>query len=241
MVTREAVLDEIRRQTALAGGVTPGQASFARLTGLSHHLWKGKYWARWTDAVLEAGLEPNATPGRLHTDDEALERIGEFALSLGRLPTMAELNVRGREVADFPGIAVVRKRFGGIDGVTTALRDFAASNEAFHDLLPLVATTPRVGKSNQESESLGVVGYVYLMKSGKHYKIGRSNDVGRRLYDLRIQLAEAPTTVHIIETDDPVGIENYWHQRFADKRMNGEWFNLTADDIAVFKRRRKFM
>lgn len=83
-------------------------------------------------------------------------------------------------------------------------------------------------------------GHVYLIKSDNFYKVGFSVHAGARERQLAIQLPEKVSTVHVIATDDPPGIEAYWHSRFAEKRVNGEWFKLSREDIAAFKRR-KFM
>jgi hypothetical protein len=95
---------------------------------------------------------------------------------------------------------------------------------------------------DDHAESNGEIGFVYLLKSGRYFKIGRSNSVGRRERELAIQLPEKANTVHTIRTDDPVGIEAYWHKRFESKRVRKdcEFFELSAADVTAFKSR-KFM
>lgn len=103
---------------------------------------------------------------------------------------------------------------------------------------PVAVAPTEADKSDDGDDSQPVPGYVNLLRSGKHHKIGRSNDHGRRAYELGLQLPEKLEMVHTIETDDAVGIEHSWHERLWDRRRNGEWFTLTRGDVAAFKRLR---
>lgn len=83
-------------------------------------------------------------------------------------------------------------------------------------------------------------GFVYLVRGHRgEYKIGRTNLVDRRLSELGATYPVEQTLVHEIKTDDPVGVERYWHNRLAEKRMRGEWFKLTVADVKAFKRWRR--
>ncbi len=109
-------------------------------------------------------------------------------------------------------------------------------HEGFQDVLELCPdVADRTRHSHEKGADAEEIGFVYLIKSGRYYKIGRSNSSGRREYELAIQLPEKVTKVHEIRTDDPVGIEAYWHNRFASKRKNGEWFDLARPDINAFR------
>lgn len=145
---------------------------------------------------------------------------------------------------EFPWLNAFQRR-GNQQALMNLLREFCSNNAEFQDVASLLPTEPTESDIQEESSSprsaqKNLDGSVYLLKAGKFYKIGQTKDMGRRNYDLRIQLPQKATLVHQIKTDDPAGIEKYWHTRFAAKRENGEWFSLTPDDVTAF-RRRKFM
>lgn len=233
---REAILAEICRTAAANGGVALGKGRFAAATGISQARWSGVYRARRSDAVREAGFVPNRLQPAF-PDDHLLGKMAELARELGRWPVSAEQRLKNRQDKSFPNIKAF-ERFGGKADLQRAAADYCHSREGWEDVPALIDVPPTPTQQTRKADT--VAGSVYMLKAGKHYKIGRSNAVGRREREIALQLPERARLVHTINTDDPPGIEQYWHQRFAAKRANGEWFALNAEDVSAF-RRRKFM
>jgi len=247
-VHKAAVISAIQRLAEENGGVPVGKERFVAETGFSDYLFQGRLWITWGDAVREAGYEPNAFGLARMDEDDLLRSLAELTRRLGRLPTKAHIRMEGSANPAFPSVTTFAKRVGTKAQQAAALREFIERTPEFSDvaaLLPSVADDPAVLESTDPDVDLDVgqpvPGYVYLLKSGKFHKIGRSNDHGRRAYEIGLQLPEKLEVVHTIETDDAVGIERYWHERFRDRRRNGEWFVLSKADVAAFKRRRSFM
>jgi hypothetical protein len=234
-VSAESMIKTYRTLVDQRGGTPIGERIFKAETGLSPYYWKGGFWRSWSAFQQAAGFSPN-DPTQKIPDDMVLFRFAQFALERGDVPTEADVNLKRKDDSSFPSKSVFR-RWGSREALLHAVADYCDDKPEFAPVLALLKN----GISNrvdQKLDALRVSGFVYLLRSGKNYKIGRTNATGRRLRELAIQLPERPDTVHVIETDDPEGIENYWHRRFADKRQGGEWFVLSADDVRVFKRRR---
>jgi hypothetical protein len=239
-VERDFILAEVRRTAEGNGGRPLGSARFQAETGIRSYDW-GRFWARWGDALTEAGFLPNQLQGRI-PDDVLFERLAEEFWRLGRLPTMRELQLRHRKESAFPDRGVFERLGPKASWPRLLVAHFgqrADMAELVAAMEPLVAKTSKPS-TEPEAAVAPQQGYVYLLKSGRYYKVGRTWDVGRRKYDLAIQLPDPVTEEHVIATDDPCGIEKYWHERFSENRKNGEWFELSRADVAAFKRR-KFM
>ena len=239
-VTKEHILSEVRRTAAQNSGQPLGRGAFFNATGIRESDWIGKWSPRWNDVLAEAGFPPNQMNPR-RPDDDMLQRLAEFVRELGHYPVIAELKMKASADKTFPSPKTF-DRFGGKRGVAARLQAFALER-GMDDVAALcgpVLAGDGEDVSAKATPEAAPAGVVYLVKSGRFYKVGRSNAAGRRQYELAIQLPEKATLVHSIATDDPPGIEGYWHRRFTDRRRNGEWFELTTADVSAF-RRRKFM
>ena len=56
-MTKLYILQQIKRTTQANGGAPLRKIQFEAETGIKRYDWFGVYWARWSDALREAGCE----------------------------------------------------------------------------------------------------------------------------------------------------------------------------------------
>lgn len=78
------------------------------------------------------------------------------------------------------------------------------------------------------------IGYVYFLRSEKssYIKIGKSKDIDKRVKMLEYNVGKI-NILGFIYNEDYDLIEKQLHAHFKDKRMHGEWFDLSVDDIKI--------
>jgi len=236
---KQDIINEIQRTAKANGGVALGWRRFEEETGIRYYDWYGHFWSRWGDAVREAGFEPNRM-SEAYDDQLLLEKLAQLTRSLGRVPTNADLLFATRNDSTLPSEKVFR-RLGSKPERASRVMAFCDANPGNEDVSALwrhVAASVQSREADGADSVPPAVGYVYLLKHGsrREYKIGRTNNPLRREGEVGIELPERLQPVHYIKTDDPAGVEYYWHTRFAAKRKEGEWFALTAEDVRAFKR-----
>ncbi len=80
-------------------------------------------------------------------------------------------------------------------------------------------------------------GVGYVLKSAYGYKVGRTRNVPARMRAFGVHLPFVYTIPLCVWFDDCHIAERRYHETFASKRINGEWFDLDESDIQLIKLR----
>lgn len=79
-------------------------------------------------------------------------------------------------------------------------------------------------------------GYVYLLQSPTGaYKIGKTKNPDDRMKTFGVKLPFEVSYTCVISSEMYAQLERELHERYAEKRLNGEWFALTINDVAEIK------
>jgi hypothetical protein len=202
---RQQILSEIQRLASIGGGTPPGRVAFERATGIRESDWYPHLWLRWGEALSEAGYTPNKMNASLG-EGEILERYVGLIRELGRAPVSGELRRKAHADETFPSHNTFSK-FGGKTALIEKVSDYCKDRSEHRDVELLLPPSHADAASDVLSARAPVQGYVYMMRSGRHYKIGFTNSPVRRHREVRIELPDPTHLIYSIETDDPTGIE----------------------------------
>jgi hypothetical protein len=73
-------------------------------------------------------------------------------------------------------------------------------------------------------------GFVYFIKADSGAtKIGRTSNLDNRMKAFAVSLPFPIRVEHVFETIDMINVERKFHELFADRRLNGEWFDIAED------------
>lgn len=80
-------------------------------------------------------------------------------------------------------------------------------------------------------------GVVYVLKSAYGYKVGRTSKVPNRMRSFGVHLPFAYCILMCVWFEDCHVAEARYHERFAEKKINGEWFDLSSNDLDTIRMR----
>jgi hypothetical protein len=176
-VDKQHIVAEIRRTAEENGGKALGRLRFAAETGIRENEWRGRYWARWNEALAEAGYPPNALQGR-YEDDYMLNALASEVRRRGGMPTTSELSLRRREDSNFPS-AKVFDRLGPKATWAAKVAAWCRERPDYADVLaiiePLLLAEQHAAAPEVADDTRMKFGFVYLLKSGRFYKIGHTH------------------------------------------------------------------
>lgn len=89
-------------------------------------------------------------------------------------------------------------------------------------------------ENHSEKKNTSGIGYVYLVKLDKHYKIGISKQPSIRLKEFTL-LPYPLEEICVVKVNEYRNAEEELHKIFENKRVRGEWFELNEADVSFIR------
>lgn len=114
--------------------------------------------------------------------------------------------------------------------------DYAAFSEDPESIANTVEVVLPPPPLRRKPSTEGHVYVLYAPDSG-YYKIGRTSSLNERVSSIAGFVPFPIELVHSFQTDNMIRLERGLHRVYetAKKRINGEWFQLSTDDLALLK------
>lgn len=72
--------------------------------------------------------------------------------------------------------------------------------------------------------------YIYIIKGKEYYKIGYTTNYKKRIKQYKTHNPNV-NTICLVKTPKAFELEGYYHDLYKDKNVDGEWFNLTEEEV----------
>jgi hypothetical protein len=243
MITKEETLEKMKEWSRENNSKTPSEKVFFEYAEIGIHDLKKLGWSHYGALVQEAGLKPNKF------DKTKYNKTGLCVLFVGTIreknkwPTRGELDVKHFQDPNFPNYGTFVNQLGLTGDLAQSILDFIKDKKGFEDIEDICVPIIEKYKNDQITNNAGkTVEQVYMYKyknQSQPIKVGRSNDVFTRGIQLAAGGHDKLELLHFIKTDDPIGVEQYWHNRFRQlgrEEQANEWFKLKPEDVKAFKR-----
>jgi hypothetical protein len=100
----------------------------------------------------------------------------------------------------------------------------------------ITSTKPKARCHNTDANGVSIdVDIVYVMRVRQFYKIGYTTDIRKRYNDISVSNPFKVTLMITIVSEAAQLLESQLHERFAAKRVRGEWFRLDEEDLAFLR------
>jgi hypothetical protein len=106
--------------------------------------------------------------------------------------------------------------------------------EEVRDLIAQDRTQRFLEEALEEKENISRKGFVYLIKCGELYKIGKTTNLERRIKEFAVGNPYPLVLVTSMYSLDIDSLEKSFHRYYRKKRVKGEWFKLNPEEVLLF-------